>query len=151
MLVFTNPLLFFARALPKNIFSECACLISPTYCVIQNCWNIFPEEIRAPSWYLCCFWLAKFLPAHLFMLSVLYVFYKRRWDSPLFTFPSGQGRQVFSPTYPCAPSVQPHGSQGSSCMAGGGPTVRICVSSLLVHEAWMNQQLLHPDHPHSYL
>lgn len=87
----------------------------------------------------------KFLSAHLFMPLILHVFYKRKRDSPLFMFPSGQGRQVCSPAHPCAPAVQPQGSRASSLRAGGGCAIQICISSLSLYGAWMtlnNQKIL---------
>lgn len=118
------------------------------YCVIQNCWNFFPQRRSQPRLGINNFFVLpsmKFLSAHLFMPLILHVFYKRKRDSPLFMFPSGQGRQVCSPAHPCAPAVQPQGSRASSLRAGGGCAIQICISSLSLYGAWMtlnNQKIL---------
>lgn len=152
MLAFTNPWLFFARALPQNIFLDCAYLIRHTYCVIQNRWNFFPEEIMHHIDTFVVLVSEKFLSAHLFMPFVLYVFHESRWDSLLLTFPSGQGRQVgllpslslctlCNPTAPRPPLAQQEGHLQSES---------VFPPSYCLDGAWMNQQLLDPDHPHSY-
>lgn len=124
----------------RTFFLDCACLIRDVLIALSKiAGTFFPEEVLASLGYqylLCPSVNEILICSSIYAFNPTCVFYKRKRDSPLFMFPSGQGRQVCSPAHPCAPPV-PQGSHASCLTAGGGCAIQICISSLSLHGAWM--------------